>query len=63
MINLGLGRIAHNVECCIPSFFAYTLKLTDRSERKGAIATISHRKMWGLETGDWGLVTGKDKYQ
>ncbi|MBE8988368.1 hypothetical protein [Nostoc sp. LEGE 12450] len=48
--------ISSQCHCCIPSFFAYTLKLTDRSERKGAIATIPTKKLreWelGMENGE-----------
>ncbi|MFN6480054.1 MAG: hypothetical protein RMZ95_027895 [Nostoc sp. DedQUE07] len=45
MINLGLGSIAHNLSAVFQAFWPNTLKLTDRSERKGAIATISARKL------------------
>ncbi|MDZ7965902.1 MAG: hypothetical protein RM368_13145 [Nostoc sp. DedSLP03] len=54
MINLGLGSIAHNLTAVFQAFWPNTLKLTDRSERKGAIATISARKLEEWEQGSRG---------
>ncbi|MHC5935942.1 hypothetical protein [Nostoc sp.] len=52
-----MGKIAHNVTAVFQASLPNTLKLTDRSERKGAIATISARKLeeWGNEgMREWG---------